>query len=78
MKDPCKRFSYIGSDGKPVYKDKVKYNTKAEAKQRADEMNGEYRVIHQLSVYLCPKCHKWHIGRSSVESVRREGYFSQI
>lgn len=78
MKDPCKRFSYIGSDGKPVYKDKVKYNTKAEAKQRADDMNKQNRVIHQLSVYLCPKCHKWHIGRSSVESVYREGYFRQF
>ena len=78
MKDPCKRFAYLDKDGNPVYKDKVKYNTKAEAKQRADEMNRDNRVIHQLSVYLCPKCHKWHIGRSGVESVRREGYFNQI
>ena len=78
MKDPCKRFSYIDSDGKPVYKDKVKYNTKKEARDRADVMNRDNRVIHQLSVYLCPKCHKWHIGRSSVESVYREGYFRQV
>lgn len=74
MKDPCKRFAYLGKDGNPVYKDKVKYNTKAEAKAEADKMNNKKYVIHQLSVYLCPKCHKWHIGRSGVETP----YYSRI
>lgn len=69
MKDPCKKFSYIDKDGNPVYKDKIKYNTKAEAKKKADEMNNQKHVIHQLSPYLCPKCHKWHIGRSTVETI---------
>lgn len=67
MRNPCKKFVYIDKDGNPVYKNKIKYNTKDEARKKADEMNTQEHVIHQLAPYLCPKCHKWHIGRSTVE-----------
>lgn len=70
MRDPCKKFLYIDKDDNPVYKNKIKYNTKAEAKEKANKLNSQEHVIHQLSPYLCPKCHKWHIGRSSVETIR--------
>ena len=67
MRNPCKKFVYIDKDGNPVYKNKIKYNTKAEARKKAEEINSQEYVIHQLAPYLCPKCHKWHIGRSTVE-----------
>lgn len=66
-KNPCKRFLYLDKDGNPVFKDKAKYDTKAQAQKKADEFNRQEKAIHYAVPYLCPVCHKWHIGRSSVE-----------
>jgi hypothetical protein len=65
-KNPCKRFAYLGPDG-PVFVDKKRYDTRAEAKRAADKLNMRPDVIHMLAPYLCPICGKWHIGRSEVE-----------
>lgn len=63
---PCQRFIYF-KNGEPVYKDKVKYETKEEAQKKADEFNKQEKAIHYAIPYLCPVCGKWHIGRSRVE-----------
>lgn len=49
MRNPCKKFAYIDKDGNPVYKNKIKYNTKAEARKKADEMNSQKYVIRHTS-----------------------------
>lgn len=65
--NPCKRFLYLDKDGLPVFKDKVKYKTKAEAQKKADEFNKQDKAIHYAVAYRCPVCDQWHIGRSVVE-----------
>ena len=65
--NPCKRFLYLDKDGVPVFKDKVKYKTKAEAQKKADEFNKQDKAIHYAVPYRCPVCVQWHIGRSVVE-----------
>ena len=65
--NPCKRFSHMDSDGNPVFKDKVAYETKAEAQKQADRFNKQEKAIHYAVPYQCPVCGKWHIGRSVVE-----------
>ena len=67
MKDnPCVRFYCIGFDGKPVYKQKLSFDTDVEAIAYAKKMNqiNVDKLIRKLIAYKCPKCHKWHVGRT--------------
>lgn len=66
-KNPCKRFLYLDKDGNPVFKDKIKYKTKAEAQKKADEFNRQEKAIHYAVPYRCHVCDQWHIGKSVVE-----------
>ena len=51
--NPCKRFLYLDKDGVPVFKDKVKYKTKAEAQKKADEFNKQDKAIHYAVPLPC-------------------------
>ena len=65
--NPCIRFSHIGPDGGPVYKPKKVFDTDKEAIEYAkmvNRMNADH-MIHKQIAYKCPKCGKWHIGRST-------------
>ena len=73
-KSPCVRFHYIDNEGNIVFKKKIAYAKKETALKKAHEMSNKPNAIHQFSVYLCPKCHKWHIGRSSVETINKNAY----
>lgn len=67
MKDnPCATLSYVGSDGKVVYKQKKAFDTDVEAIEACKVMNKKYidKLIHKLVPYKCPKCQKWHIGKN--------------
>ena len=67
MKDnPCVKFAYIGADGQPVYKNKLRFDTDVEAIAYAKKMNklNADHLIRKLIAYKCPKCLKWHVGRT--------------
>lgn len=67
--NPCIRFSHIGEDGSPVYKEKICFNSDKEAIEFAKKMNkmNATHMIHKLIAYKCPKCCKWHVGRSMTQ-----------
>ena len=73
-KSPCVRFHYVDNEGNIVFKKKIAYAKKETALKKAHEMSNKPNAIHQFSVYLCPKCHKWHIGKSSVETINKNAY----
>lgn len=69
MKDnPCVKFAYIDKDGQPVYKNKLCFDTDVEAIAYAKKMNKHNvnHLVRKLIAYKCPKCLKWHVGRTSV------------
>ena len=65
--NPCIRFSHLGPAGEKVYKPKKVFDTDKEAIEYAkmvNKMNADH-MIHKQVAYKCPKCGKWHIGRST-------------
>lgn len=42
--------------------EKVSYDTEAEGLRMTRYLNSRPNTIHQMIVYKCSKCDKWHIG----------------
>jgi hypothetical protein len=54
-------------EGKPVYKNKKKFNTLEEAIKECKKENAIPDRIHKVISYKCNVCHNYHIGRNGKE-----------
>ncbi len=70
-KNQCQTLSHYDELGKPVFKNKFKYETHDKAVSACKTLNLRDKQITKLITYKCKICHKYHIGRNGKDITKK-------